>query len=111
MSRFNIESSYVLSMARVKAMRESARPEQDLRLLLAHVNLLDKLDHSIAEYNRPASRRRRSEERKRPAYHRRESHQYIDDDEKDDYASQHIEAVIPSVALVSVEEVEVGEDD
>lgn len=108
MTQPNLEQNYVRSMARVKAMRESARPEHDLRLLLAHVNLLDKLDHNEAEFNsQPASRQRSSVEyeRKRPNHRRRESHQYTDDDEKDTYDSYHT-AVVTSATLVSVEEVE-----
>lgn len=111
-ARINVEPGYVLSMARVKAMQESRRPEHDLRLLLAHISLLDKLDHSVCEVVVPTNTNRRagSSSQRASVHPRRASHQSVDDQEKDSYDSLRAPVVTASTTI-SVQEISDDEEE
>ena len=50
-----VNSTQLTALARGKAARECNRPEYDLRLLLAHIKILDQLEHSAAEISSKSS--------------------------------------------------------
>ena len=101
------DSLQFTALARSKAARECRRPEHDLRILLAHIKILDQLEHGQA----PSAPHHGSEcERRRPALHKRKSAHVIEEDELNELfdtpASVHVET---ASSLVTVQELE--EDD
>ena len=101
------DSLQFTALARGKAARECRRPEHDLRILLAHIKILDQLEHGEA----PSAPHHGSEyERKGPALNKRKSAHVIEKDEMNELfdtpSSVHVQTA-PS--LVTVQELE--EDD
>lgn len=100
-------SAHIGRVARRKATRESSRPEQDLRLLLAHVRILTHIEHNEPElYGQEqsptshTSSRGPEYERKRPDKSRQETQSV----EKHDYDAL-FEYIVPS-SEISVEEID-----
>jgi len=112
-------------VARRKAAKECNRPEHDLRLLLAHVRILDILEHTAAELSDHSDDEHEAEvhaslpiqhgpeyERKRPKHPKRVSKTAEDElDELFDFEYDSQPKVAAAATLVSVEEVEIEDWD
>ena len=112
-------------VARKKAAKECNRPEHDLRLLLAHVRILDILEHTAAELSDHSDDEHEVQvqasspiqhgpeyERQRPKHPKRVSKTPEDQlDELFDFAYDGQPKVAASATLVSIEEVEIEDWD
>jgi len=123
----NTDASHLTILARTKAAKECNRPEHDLRLLLAHVRMLDILEHNSAELSdhsdhsdeeheeQAASPRQHGPEyeRIRP-YHPKRASKDADKDELEelfDFEYDGQPKVATTASRVSVKEVEVEDWD
>lgn len=107
------------ALARGKAQRECSRGDHDLRLLLAHIKILDQLEHSAAEvYERETKRKSQSTppaaqhqeyERKRPNLHKRENAAVSRKDELDELFVPP-STISSAPALVTIEELDDDDD-
>lgn len=112
-------SRQLTALARGKAQRECSRGDHDLRLLLAHIKILDQLEHNAAEVYETENRRKSEKsqvqhsqeyERKRPNLHKRESSAVSEKDELDElFIAPSTVATAP--ALVTIEELDDDDDD
>ena len=99
-----LNSTQLTTLARSKAARECNRPEHDLRLLLAHIKMLDQLEHSSAQMTTQTERATQQ----RPSHQRRESAKPTEVDELEELFTST--STIPTApSLVTVEEID--EDD
>ena len=97
-----INSTQLTALARGKAARESNRPEFDLRLLLAHIKILDQLEHSAAQMSSKST----IQQQKPEIQHQSECSE--NDDLEDLFAASTTLAAAPS--LITVQEVELDDD-
>lgn len=120
------DPSHLTVLARTKAAKECNRPEHDLRLLLAHVRILDILEHTSAELSDHSDDEHEAQaqvatpcqhgpeyERKRPYHPKRVSKNAEQDELADlfghEYDGHPKAATTPT--LVSIEEVEIEDWD
>lgn len=115
----SIDPLHLSVLVRSKAARECDRPERDLRLLLAHVRILDVLEHSDAELSdssederdqQSCSREKHGAEH-RPCHPQHASKKAEEDDLADLFESEYdgqpkiaVAATVVSVQEVSVED-------
>lgn len=106
------------SLARSKAARECSRPEHDLRVLLGHIQVLDRLERSPADLYleqqakpQPPSSVQHNQDstRCRPTAQKRKITQTLTKGQSDELLVGPSVALISPAALVTV--AELGEDD
>lgn len=102
-----LNSTQLTALARGKATKECQRPEYELRLLLAHIRILDQLEHSAAEMAPPKS----LIEQKRPEI--QQQHESSDLTETDDLEDLFVASSTLAVAAssVTVQELELDSDE
>ncbi|KAK5942709.1 hypothetical protein PMZ80_005275 [Knufia obscura] len=117
------DPSHLTTLARSKVSKESNRQEHDLRLLLAHVRILDTLEHSAAELSDHSDDEHEAQasstmqhgpeyERQRPRHPKRvskDTEKELEDMFELEYDGQS--QVATTATRVSVEEVEIEDWD
>lgn len=115
----SIDPFHLTVLARSKAARECNRPERDLRLLLAHVRILDVLEHSDLELSdssederdqQPCSRDEHGTEH-RPFQPRHGSKNAEEDDLVDLFESKYDDQPEIAVPATTVSVQEVSDED
>jgi len=115
----SIDPFHLSVLARSKAARECNRPERDLRLLLAHVRILDVLEHSDVELSdssederdqQPCSRDKHGTEH-RPCQPRHGSKSAEEDDLADLFESKYDGQPKIAVTATTVSVQEVSDED